>query len=286
MAEVDAEQRRRMPSRTSSAARRIVPSPPSTMTSSMSSTGRSRRAVDDAVELGPTRARARRGRSAASTGRAPAASSCAQTSLGGSSDGLAGRCADDDEDAARCVGHACRAPASRFTVLIHSVGLLAARRRADATTILVVAVRAGDRGGDDAGGAEARGPTPPRARRRPRRRGAPASRHDALAHCRRAADLELRLDQQHEVGVVGRGDARARAARCVSEMNERSAGDERRARSSTPAAPRRGSRRHVAHVEPLDERSTPASREIARELAVPDVDRDHRLGAAFAAAPG
>ena len=76
--------------------------------------------------------------------------------------------------------------------------------------VLAIAVRSRDWGGQDSGGAEAdveRRPEHVRDRLGPKA----GIAHDALANPA-ATDLELRLDEQHEVGIVRRGTRAGRAA--------------------------------------------------------------------------
>ena len=159
--------------------------------------------------------------------RAPAARpprAAPPTTRCGGGDGVVAVRVRDDQDAALGVGHGL--PASRFTVLNHSVGLLprpGARCAMNSALPCVPAI-----------GEETTPQVPePLVPRRPQhaRDGVGAGRgirHESALD-RGAADLELRLHQQHEVGVGG--GHRARGRQHVRERDEREiAGDELRGR--------------------------------------------------------
>ena len=216
-----------VPSRTSSAARRIVPSPPSTIASSMSSTGTS----TPSVATCPSRASASPSSSRSSgdsTGRAPASRRADDHALRGG-DGVVAARVHDDQDVAFGVGHGL--PVSRFTVLNHSVGLLprpapSPRFRKCAMNSALPCV--------PAIGEETTPQVPePRVPRRPQHPGDGIGtgcgiRHESALD-RGATDFELRLHQQHEVGVCG--GHRACGRQHVRERDERQiAGDELRGR--------------------------------------------------------
>ena len=83
-----------------------------------------------------------------------------------------------------------------------------------------------------------------------------------------ASRLELRLHQQHEVGVGGRAP-RAAPARTRAQRDERQVGDHERHRPAEAPASRCAHVGALAHVDPRVGAQRP------RELAVPDVDGHH-----------
>ena len=267
-----------VPSRTSSAARRIVPSPPSTIAELDVVHGDVVAERGDLPRARPTtvasssRSSAREHRPRA--GRAQSCDARARAAV----DGVVAAACATTRMLRSCVGHR-RLPVSRFTVLNHSVGLLP--RAAGARCAMYSALPCVPAIGEETTPQRAE-PRVPRGPQHARDRiGAGAGIRHESALDRRAPDLELRLDQQHEVGVVG---ATARGGRQhVRERDERQvAGDERRRLRSTPLASARDSRRHVADVESLDRDDARVGGDGCRELAVTDIDGDHRVGAALA----
>ena len=162
VAEVDAEQRAPSVPRTSSAARRMVPSPPSTMTSSSSSAATSspRTATGSMSGVGapdvvPLVAREHRDDAGVdAAGRRPRRGVERVASPG---------VRDDEDVPCRRVDHVSRSRRARRTVPSHSVGF-DPRRAESQTRYSWLPCRPDDRGGDEP---PCRGPgrRPPRARR-------------------------------------------------------------------------------------------------------------------------